>query len=70
MYVFGAEVAREMRSAAARGEVADLVSAKKGYTIGEQGAGWDTIDVIMPMAMTKPTSRALRAFACSILETV
>lgn len=30
MYVFGAEVARLMRSAAARGEVADLVRARKG----------------------------------------
>ena len=32
MNVFGAEVARVMRSAAARGEVADLVRARKGWT--------------------------------------
>lgn len=31
MKVFGAEVARWTRSAAARGEVADLVSARKGF---------------------------------------
>jgi hypothetical protein len=31
MNVFGAEVARVMRSAAARGEVADLVRARKGW---------------------------------------
>jgi hypothetical protein len=31
MKVLGAEVARMMRSAAARGEEADLVSAKKGW---------------------------------------
>lgn len=30
MYVFGDEVAWVMRSAAARGEVADLASARKG----------------------------------------
>jgi hypothetical protein len=30
-YVLGADVAREMRSAAARGEVADLVRTMKGY---------------------------------------
>lgn len=31
MKVFGAEVARVTRSAAARGEVADFESARKGY---------------------------------------
>lgn len=31
MKVFGAEVARWIRSAAARGEEADLVSARKGF---------------------------------------
>lgn len=32
MKVFGAEVARVTRSAAARGEVADFESARKGYS--------------------------------------
>lgn len=31
MYVLGAEVARMIRSAAARGDVADFVSTRKGY---------------------------------------
>jgi hypothetical protein len=31
MNVFGAEVARVMRSTAARGDEADLVSARKGW---------------------------------------
>lgn len=34
MNVLGAEVARWIRSAAARGEVADLVSARKGCKWG------------------------------------
>jgi hypothetical protein len=33
MKVFGAEVARWIRSAAARGEEADLVSARKGFFV-------------------------------------
>lgn len=33
MKVLAAEVARVMRSAAARGEEADLVSARKGWVI-------------------------------------
>jgi hypothetical protein len=62
MEVEGAEVARRMRSTAAMGEVADLERARKGWVVlvggalrgrgGELGGG---------------TSRALRAFVCSIV---
>ena len=59
MKVFGALVAREMRSAAARGEVADFVRARKGYD-GKYRA------CIQERRLAGLTSRAFKAFVCSI----
>lgn len=64
MKVFGAEVARWMRSAAARGEEADLVSARKGYMFK-----MNLSVVERKSRRLRLTSRALRALVCSIFQT-
>lgn len=47
MYVLGAEVARSMRSAAARGEVADLESARNGCGTGRQVSYLDRTTLVL-----------------------
>lgn len=57
--VFGAEVARVTRSTAARGDEADLESARNGYGKSERRPCKQTI--------RGRTSRALRALVCSMV---
>ncbi len=77
MYVLAAEVARVTRSAAARGDVADLVRARKGWGKGarlaqplglRRGVKAAGLMAMGKLEGTVRTSKALVAFACSILE--
>lgn len=61
--VFGAEVAREIRSAAALGDEADFVSARKGF------GGKCQFDV-QDWQSLRRTARAFNALVCSILSSV
>jgi uncharacterized membrane protein len=69
MKVFGAEVARVTRSAAARGEVADFESARKGY-----GNVCIDMSVIVERGFVyhqgSHTSKAFNALVCSMVLSV
>lgn len=60
MKVFGAAVALSIRLAAARGELAVLVSARKGYF--DQNMYAKLVEIF------QLTSKAFKAFICSILN--